>query len=179
MWQHFYRIYVQTYCCACSKKDIAAANFTVHEVHCVRNITLCSHCSEPIAKSDLDRHVTEQHTTVPCPHCPLQLMKSEVDRHVADMHATEPCPECGENISRTELEDHKRSVHSTIACPSCLRVVEKTSLHQHQVSSTGLSVSTLYFPYCLHAVHFGDVDRQQYELHTFHSLFHDLWITSG
>jgi len=105
----------------------------MHEVHCVRNITLCPHCDNPIAKSDLDRHVAEQHTKVACPQCSALLPKSEVDQHIADVHATEPCPECGENVSRSLLEDHKCAVHRTTACPLCHRVVEKTNLHQHQV----------------------------------------------
>ena len=120
--------------CSCSEKDIAARNFTVHEVHCVRNITLCPHCNDPVAKTDLDNHIAEQHTSVTCPQCHASLMKSEVDQHIADAHATEPCPECGENVSKNLLEDHKRSAHSTTACPLCHKVVDKTHLHQHQVS---------------------------------------------
>jgi len=122
-----------TLCYYCSKKNIAAGNFTVHEVHCIRNITLCPHCDDPVAKSDLDHHVAEQHTKVTCPHCSVLLMKSEIDQHFADAHATEPCPECGENIVKNLLEDHKRSVHSTTACPLCRMVIDKTALHQHQV----------------------------------------------
>lgn len=103
-------------------------------MHCVRNITLCPHCDDPVAKSDLEHHIAEQHTKATCPHCSAVLQKSEVDKHIADAHSTEPCPECGDNISRNLLEDHMQSVHSTTDCPLCRRVVNKTDLPQHQVS---------------------------------------------
>jgi len=119
-----------TCCCSCSKKDISAGNFTVHEVHCIRNITLCPHCDIPVTKSELKSHVAEQHTKVTCHHCSALLLKSEVDLHIADAHATEPCPECGENISKDLLEDHKHAAHSTTVCPLCQRVVEKLDHHQ-------------------------------------------------
>jgi len=135
-----------TWCCSCSKKDISAQNFTMHEVHCVRNITRCPHCDDPVAKSDLDHHVAELHTQVTCPHCSALLTKSAVDKHIADEHATEPCPECGENVAKNLLEDHKHSVHSTTACPLCHNVVDKNELHQHQVHLC-LSGFTYYFMY--------------------------------
>jgi len=119
--------------CYCSKKDIAVGNFTVHEVHCVRNITLCPHCDDPVAKSDLERHVAQQHTKVTCPHCSLSLTKSELEQHIADAHATDCCPECGKNVSRNLLEDHQRVEHSTAACPLCHTVIEKANFHSHQV----------------------------------------------
>ena len=127
-----FQIHNHLCCYFCSKKDISAGNFTIHEVHCIRNITLCLHCDIPIAKSDLDYHIAELHTKVTCPHCSALLLKSEVDQHIADAHTTEPCPECGENILRNLLEDHERDVHSTTACPLCQRVIKKTNLQQHQ-----------------------------------------------
>jgi len=102
-------------------------------VHCVRNITLCLHCNEPVAKTDIEDHIAKQHTEVTCPHCLALLMKSELEQHVADLHTTELCPECGEEIIKKLLEDHKHSVHSTAKCQLCHKVIDETELQQHQV----------------------------------------------
>ena len=126
----------------------------MHEVHCVRNFTLCPHCDEPVAKSDIDHHVAEQHTKVTCPHCTALLMKSELDQHVADLHATEPCPECGKDISKNLLEDHKHSMHRTTACQLCHTVIDKTDLHRHQVLYYCLLASAWYFLYCIVFIQF-------------------------
>ena len=59
----------QKYCGNC-KRDIAAVNFVMHDVHCRRNILLCSVCDEPVARSELDDHMSEEHTH--CPECNKQ-----------------------------------------------------------------------------------------------------------
>ena len=49
-----------------SKRDIAAANFIMHEVHCRRNITLCRDCQEPVPRSEMEAHFEEYHKPVGC-----------------------------------------------------------------------------------------------------------------
>ena len=57
--------------CANCKREIAAVNFVMHEVHCRRNIVLCSVCDEPVARSELEDHMSEEHTH--CPECNKQV----------------------------------------------------------------------------------------------------------
>ena len=57
--------------CANCKREIAAVNFVMHEVHCRRNIVLCSICDEPVARSEMDDHMAEEHTH--CPECNQQV----------------------------------------------------------------------------------------------------------
>lgn len=44
-----------------SKREIPLANFTIHAVHCARNIRLCPVCKEPVPVQDLQQHHDDQH----------------------------------------------------------------------------------------------------------------------
>uniref|UniRef100_A0A8C7EDG6 Uncharacterized protein n=1 Tax=Nothoprocta perdicaria TaxID=30464 RepID=A0A8C7EDG6_NOTPE len=48
----------------CSKRDVSAANFSLHEAHCLRFLTLCPECDEPIARKDIKDHHAEAHKQV-------------------------------------------------------------------------------------------------------------------
>lgn len=47
-----------------SKRDVSAANFCLHEAHCLRFLTLCSECDEPVARKNMKDHQTEAHKQV-------------------------------------------------------------------------------------------------------------------
>lgn len=47
-----------------SKRDVSTANFSLHEAHCLRFLTLCSECDEPVARKDMKDHQTEAHKQV-------------------------------------------------------------------------------------------------------------------
>jgi NAD-dependent SIR2 family protein deacetylase len=64
-----------------SKREIAEANFTIHEVHCRRNIVLCEKCQEPVPKSELDEHVKEVHEPVKCDLCNGLYEKNLIENH--------------------------------------------------------------------------------------------------
>ena len=64
-----------------SKRDIATANFVMHEVHCRRNIVLCERCDEPVPRSELDSHFEEFHAMVNCDLCGQSLERAALDSH--------------------------------------------------------------------------------------------------
>ena len=47
-----------------SKKDIPAANFTIHEIHCSRNLEVCRYCKESVPKSEMKNHIESEHVQV-------------------------------------------------------------------------------------------------------------------
>lgn len=47
-----------------SHKDVAEANFALHETHCSRFLCLCPDCNEAVPKDQLSQHKEEQHTQV-------------------------------------------------------------------------------------------------------------------
>lgn len=64
-----------------SKRDIAATNFVMHEVHCRRNIILCKHCGEPVPRTEVDDHYEEYHIEVACDICNASIEKQKMDDH--------------------------------------------------------------------------------------------------
>ncbi|XP_043925686.1 TRAF-type zinc finger domain-containing protein 1 [Protopterus annectens] len=119
--------------CGNCKKEIPTANFTIHEIHCWRNIALCQICSEPFPKSEMKEHLETEHTQVTCrcnlkmdrsemenhkiSECPLRLVKckycelelcfDKLSEHDSYCGArTEPCSICGSNVMVKDLDKH-------------------------------------------------------------------------
>ena len=65
-----------------SKRDIASANFVMHEMHCRRHISLCEHCQEPIPRSELEQHFNDVHAKIPCERCKLEVSKDSMEGHM-------------------------------------------------------------------------------------------------
>lgn len=51
------------YCCL-SHKEVAEANFALHETHCSRFLCLCPDCNESVPRDQLKDHREEQHAEV-------------------------------------------------------------------------------------------------------------------
>ncbi|XP_038630602.1 TRAF-type zinc finger domain-containing protein 1-like isoform X4 [Scyliorhinus canicula] len=123
----------ETRLCANCKRDIPATNFTIHEIHCRRNIDLCRYCQEPFPKSEMEEHFETEHALVECKcnmkieknqlekhenmECPLRLVKCqycelELAFNKSQEHAdycgsrTEPCTACGRNVLVKDLNIH-------------------------------------------------------------------------
>ncbi|KFP06106.1 XIAP-associated factor 1, partial [Calypte anna] len=50
--------------CTNCKRDVSAANFSIHTVHCLRFLTLCPECDEPVSQKDMEDHQKEAHNQV-------------------------------------------------------------------------------------------------------------------
>uniref|UniRef100_UPI00398E96DB TRAF-type zinc finger domain-containing protein 1 n=1 Tax=Pristiophorus japonicus TaxID=55135 RepID=UPI00398E96DB len=123
----------ETRLCANCKRNIPATNFTIHEIHCRRNLDLCRYCHEPFPKSEMEEHFQTEHALVDCKcnmkieknqlakhentECPLRLIKCqycelELAFNKSQEHAdycgsrTEPCAACGRNVLVKDLNMH-------------------------------------------------------------------------
>ena len=65
-----------------SQRDVSAANFVMHEVHCARNITCCPQCNEPVPRSNLEEHIEENHKQVICKLCRKQMECCLLEDHM-------------------------------------------------------------------------------------------------
>ncbi|GBO29763.1 hypothetical protein AVEN_86266-1, partial [Araneus ventricosus] len=68
------------YCKNC-KRDISAKNYVIHTVHCERKIQLCDRCSEPVPRSELEKHEEEFHSKYACSECGISVEKWQVEKH--------------------------------------------------------------------------------------------------
>ncbi|XP_018425212.1 PREDICTED: TRAF-type zinc finger domain-containing protein 1 [Nanorana parkeri] len=119
--------------CGNCKRNISVINFTIHEIHCHRNISICKLCKEPIPTSDMEEHFAAEHVTVTCKcnmtmeknlleehensACPLRLIKCQfcelelackkLGEHEEYCGArTERCEKCGSSVMTKDLMDH-------------------------------------------------------------------------
>ncbi|XP_062446206.1 TRAF-type zinc finger domain-containing protein 1 isoform X2 [Rhea pennata] len=107
----------ETQLCGNCKKDIPVANFTIHEIHCSRNIGVCCYCSESIPKTEMKKHIESEHVQASacplrlavCQHCDIQLTFNKLRDHESYCGTrTETCGGCGLNIMVKDLKEHPR-----------------------------------------------------------------------
>ncbi|KAG7235376.1 hypothetical protein INR49_032716 [Caranx melampygus] len=103
--------------CGQCHREVAEANFALHETHCSRFLCVCPDCDESVPKEQLDQHREEQHTEVRCSKCNQKMER----RHLMDHEL--PVKELGQHRevcgSRTEL------------CRECNRYVKLRDLAEH------------------------------------------------
>lgn len=55
----------------CSNKEVAKANYDLHEPHCKRFLCKCPDCNDTVPRDQLEEHKTEQHAQVTTTHSTL------------------------------------------------------------------------------------------------------------
>uniref|UniRef100_A0A8B9MW60 TRAF-type domain-containing protein n=1 Tax=Accipiter nisus TaxID=211598 RepID=A0A8B9MW60_9AVES len=102
--------------CKNCKRDVSAANFSLHEAHCLRFLTLCPECDEPVAQKDMKDHQTEAHKqtkechkrAMKCKICELEMPFNKLQEHLnACASRTEWCWECNKYIMYRDQDEHK------------------------------------------------------------------------
>ncbi|XP_077318157.1 TRAF-type zinc finger domain-containing protein 1 [Lithobates pipiens] len=123
----------ETRLCGNCKRDISLINFTIHEIHCHRNIRICEVCKEPVPSIDMEEHMNTEHVQVTCKckmgmeknlleehersscplrlvicqFCDLELAFNKLGEHEAYCGArTERCEKCGSSVMTKDLKDH-------------------------------------------------------------------------
>ncbi|KAG5198750.1 TRAF-type zinc finger domain-containing protein 1 isoform X2 [Ovis aries] len=119
--------------CDNCKKEIPVFNFTIHEIHCQRNIGVCPVCKEPFPKSDMETHMATEHCQVTC-KCNKKLEKRQLKKH----EETECplrlalCQHCDLELSVLKLKDHEDYCGArTELCGTCGRNVLVKDLKTH------------------------------------------------
>ncbi|XP_054029300.1 TRAF-type zinc finger domain-containing protein 1 isoform X2 [Dryobates pubescens] len=119
--------------CGNCKKDIPAANFIIHEIHCSRNIEVCSYCSECIPKSEMKNHIESEHVQVTC-KCRMKMESSLLKDHEASACPLRPalCQFCDIPLTFNKLQDHEVYCGArTERCGGCGQNVMVKDLKEH------------------------------------------------
>lgn len=124
--------------CSNCKKDIAAANFTIHEVHCKRRLVLCTICSVPVLRSGETQHVNDVHAKTPCAQCQEEVERDHMTGHLKDTCPKRPvqCDYCDSKLPQCQLAAHVEVCGTRVlSCPRCNNVITHKDLAKHQASS--------------------------------------------
>ncbi|GFW81465.1 XIAP-associated factor 1 [Trichonephila clavipes] len=120
------------YCTNC-KRHIAAINYIIHNVHCERNIQLCERCDEPVPRSELEKHVEENHAINACSDCDAPMEKWLIEKHKSSCSKRlTPCEFCKLEVPLDELQEHATACGSrTEKCIICKKHVMIKDLKEH------------------------------------------------
>lgn len=64
-----------------SRRGIPSAAFTLHNLHCSKNIVICKKCQEPVAKAELEAHDKDAHAMVRCNLCQMDVENCLLSEH--------------------------------------------------------------------------------------------------
>lgn len=128
----------ETKMCGNCKRQIAASNFMMHEMHCRRHISLCQFCKEPIPKGEMEVHVEESHAKIACQRCGIQVEKMDLEDHEENSCEKRPqkCLYCELEFPKNELTDHTDYCGSrTEQCAKCSQFIMLKDQLKHEESN--------------------------------------------
>ncbi|NXY43618.1 XAF1 factor, partial [Ceuthmochares aereus] len=117
------------------KRDVSAANFSLHEAHCLRFLAVCPECDEPVAQKDMKDHQTEAHKQVRCNLCHQNMQQYQLEHHeTKECHKRAmKCKICGLEMPFDKLEEHLNSCGSrTERCWECNKYIMYKDLNKHK-----------------------------------------------
>uniref|UniRef100_A0A8C8RXU4 XIAP associated factor 1 n=1 Tax=Pelusios castaneus TaxID=367368 RepID=A0A8C8RXU4_9SAUR len=128
-----------------SKRDVSAANFSLHEAHCVRFLAICPECDEPIALKEMEDHQEEAHKQV---RAALKFLKWQQSSHFdllfeiissAHMQSNEcnerslKCTFCELEMPFSKLQRHLEACGSrTELCWECNKYIMYKDMEKHK-----------------------------------------------
>ncbi|XP_042297321.1 TRAF-type zinc finger domain-containing protein 1 isoform X2 [Sceloporus undulatus] len=123
----------ETQLCGNCQKEIPAANFVIHEIHCRRNIGVCPVCKEAFPKVELRRHQEQEHTQVVC-KCGREMDRGLLQEHEASECPLRPvaCQHCDIELAFSKLQEHEDYCGTrTERCSRCNQNVMLRDLKEH------------------------------------------------
>ncbi|XP_039363728.1 XIAP-associated factor 1 isoform X3 [Mauremys reevesii] len=136
--------------CKNCKRDVSAANFSLHEAHCMRFLAICPECDEPIALKEMEKHQEEEHKQVRCKLCHQSMQKYLLENHESYEcnERSLKCTFCELEMPFNKLQRHQEACGSrTELCWECNKYIMYKDLDKHKdvcqngkkPSSNGLS----------------------------------------
>ncbi|NWU84791.1 XAF1 factor, partial [Onychorhynchus coronatus] len=137
-------IYSSLPCVLNSKRDVSAANFSLHEAHCMRFLTLCPECDEPVAQKDMEDHQTEAHKQIRCRLCHQSMQQYQLEHHENKecQKRAMKCTICDLEMPFNKLQEHLDTCASrTEKCQECNKYIMYMDQHKHKeiCPNSGLS----------------------------------------
>uniref|UniRef100_A0A8P4GCE9 TRAF-type domain-containing protein n=1 Tax=Dicentrarchus labrax TaxID=13489 RepID=A0A8P4GCE9_DICLA len=120
--------------CSSNHKEVAEANFALHESHCSRFLCLCPDCDESVPREQLDQHREEQHTQVRCSKCNQKMQRCYLADHESDecVERLQSCKFCELEMPWKDLNEHCLACGSrTELCRDCGRYITLRDLPEH------------------------------------------------
>uniref|UniRef100_A0A8C4VDZ7 XIAP associated factor 1 n=1 Tax=Falco tinnunculus TaxID=100819 RepID=A0A8C4VDZ7_FALTI len=148
----------ETRFCKNCKRDVSAANFSLHEAHCLRFLTLCPECDEPVAQKDMKDHQAGAHKQVRCNLCHQSMQQYQLEHHETKecLKKAVKCQICELEMPFDKLQEHLNTCASrTEWCWGCNKYIMYKDQNKHRdiCQNSGLS-------------HHKDVNFQASEAHT-------------
>ncbi|NXM33937.1 XAF1 factor, partial [Oxyruncus cristatus] len=130
--------------CKNCKRDVSAANFSLHEAHCMRFLTLCPECDEPVAQKDMKDHQTEAHKQIRCRLCHQSMQQYQLEHHenMECQKRAMKCTICDLEMPFSKLQEHLDTCASrTERCQECDKYIMYKDHHKHKeiCPNSGLS----------------------------------------
>ncbi|KFZ69075.1 XIAP-associated factor 1, partial [Podiceps cristatus] len=121
--------------CKNCKRDVSAPNFSLHEAHCLRFLTLCPGCDEPVAQKDMKDHQTEAHKQVRCNLCHQSMQQYQLEHHeTKECHKRAvTCKICELEMPFNKLQEHLNTCASrTEWCWECNKYIMYKDQNKHK-----------------------------------------------
>ncbi|XP_013167988.1 PREDICTED: uncharacterized protein LOC106117988 [Papilio xuthus] len=126
--------------CENCNREIPAVNYTIHSVHCARNIRMCPVCKEPVPLTELEEHTEKLHKLLPCKQCGEKVRGTDMEDHIRDScdRTIQSCRWCELELSRRELPLHEGYCGTrTEECEQCGEFVMHKYRQLHLDSNHG------------------------------------------
>ncbi|NXF63025.1 XAF1 factor, partial [Ciccaba nigrolineata] len=117
------------------KRDVSAANFSLHEAHCLRFLTLCPECDEPVAQKDIKDHQTEAHKQARCKLCHQSMQQYQLEHHETKecQQRVMKCKICELEMPFNKLQEHLNTCASrTEQCWACNKYIMYKDWNKHK-----------------------------------------------
>ncbi|XP_043910182.1 XIAP-associated factor 1 isoform X2 [Protopterus annectens] len=128
---------MDTTLCSNCKREVAASNFSLHEAHCWRFLSVCPLCNDPVPKEEMKEHQEKEHSQVRCKVCHEYVENCKMEEHEADecKERQMSCDFCELSLPFSVLQEHAEACGSrTELCNDCKKYIRLSDFERHKNS---------------------------------------------